>query len=200
VNATLLDRTALLVKLPVFAAAALPGLSLAWRLLDGSLAANPYQPVIRETGLWSLRLLVVGFAITPLATLGGLTPLLSVRRMIGLFAAFYAAVHLAAWAKDFAFAWSFLVDEIVQRLYLAIGAVAALAMLILTATSGETMARRIGVERWRRLHGLVYVALVGALAHYVLARRAGFAELIGYGAALALLGGWRVARRVRSRP
>lgn len=192
------DRTALLVKLPVFAAAALPGLGLAWRLLDGSLAANPYQPVIRETGLWSLRLLVIGFAITPLATLGGLTPLLRVRRMIGLFAALYAAAHLAAWAKDFAFAWGFLADEIAQRLYLGIGAVAALAMLILAATSGETMAGWIGVQRWRRLHGLVYVALVGALAHYVLARRAGFVELIGYGAALALLGGWRVVQRVRS--
>jgi sulfoxide reductase heme-binding subunit YedZ len=191
------DRTALLVKLPVLAAAALPGLSLAWRLLDGSLAANPYQPVIRESGLWSLRLLVVGFAITPLATIAGLTPLLGVRRMIGLFAAFYAAVHLAGWVKDFAFAWQFLIEEIAQRLYLAVGAVAALALLVLTVTSGETMARWIGIARWRRLHGLVHVALIGALAHYVLARRAGFVELIGYGAALALLGGWRVARRVQ---
>jgi sulfoxide reductase heme-binding subunit YedZ len=185
------------VKLPVFGLAALPALSLTWRLLDGTLAANPYAIVIRETGLWSFRLLVIGFAITPLGTLGGFEQLGGLRRMIGLFAAFYAALHVAAWAKDYGFAWRFLWDEVVARRYLTIGLVAALALLVLTVTSGQAMARRLGARRWRRLHGLIHIALGGTLAHYIMAGRAGFVELITYGSALALLAGWRIVRRIR---
>jgi sulfoxide reductase heme-binding subunit YedZ len=196
VSAAIRDPFLVGVKLPVFGLAALPALSLAWRLLDGSLVANPYAIVIRETGMWSLRLLVIGFAITPLGTIGGFAQLGRLRRMIGLFAAFYAALHLAAWAKDYGFAWSFLGDEVVARRYLTIGFVAALALLVLAATSGEVAARRLGARRWRRLHGLAHVALAGALLHYVMAGRAGFVELVTYGAALALLIAWRVARRV----
>jgi methionine sulfoxide reductase heme-binding subunit len=185
----------LAIKLPVFGLAALPGVSLAWRLLDGALAANPYAVVIRESGLWSLRLLVVGFAITPLVVIGGLAPLARLRRMLGLFAAFYAALHVAAWAKDHGFAWSFLWDEIVARRYLTIGAIAALALLVPALTSGRAAERRLGPARWRRLHRLVELAIVAALVHYVMAGRAGLIELIGFGAALALLFGWRLARR-----
>jgi sulfoxide reductase heme-binding subunit YedZ len=189
------DTFLLFIKLPTFALAALPGLSLAWRLLDGSLAANPYQAVIRETGLWSLRLLVVGFAITPLMVIGGLAPLARLRRMLGLFAALYAALHVAAWAKDYGFAWSFLWDEIVARRYLTIGFVAALALLVPALTSGRIAERRLGPTRWRRLHRLVELAIAGALVHDVMAGRTSLVELIGFGSALALLFGWRLARR-----
>jgi len=197
VSAATQDRFLIGVKLPAFGLAALPALGLAWRVLDGSLAANPYPTAIRETGLWSLRLLVIGFALTPLGTLGGFAQLARLRRMIGLFAAFYAALHVAAWAKDYGFAWGFLWDEIVARRYLSIGALAALALLVPAATSGQAAARWLGARRWRRLHALAHGALAGALAHFVMAGRAGFVELITYGAALALLVGWRVARRVR---
>lgn len=185
------------VKLPVFGLAALPALSLAWRLLDGTLAANPYAIIVRETGMWSLRLLVIGFAITPLAVVGGLEQLPRLRRMIGLFAAFYAALHVAAWAKDFGFDWGFLGGEIVARRYLTVGFVATTALLVLAATSGRSAERWLGPQRWRRVHGLIHVALWGGLLHYVLSGRIGFVELITYGAALALLVGWRIARRAR---
>ena len=189
------DGFFLFVKAPVFALAALPGVSLAWRLLDGSLAANPYAAAIRETGLWSLRLLVVGFAITPLMVIGGLAPLARLRRMLGLFAAGYAALHVAAWAKDYGFAWSFLWDEIVARRYLTVGFVAALALAVPALTSGRAAERWLGPTRWRRLHRLVEVAIVGAVVHDAMAGRAGLIELIGFGSALALLFGWRLARR-----
>jgi sulfoxide reductase heme-binding subunit YedZ len=191
------DRFAVAVKLPSFALATVPALSLAWRLLDGTLAANPYPTVIRETGMWSLRLLVIGFAITPLAVIGGFDQLPRLRRMIGLFAAFYAALHVAAWAKDFGFDWTFLGSELVARRYLTVGAVATVALLVLAATSGRAAERWLGPRRWRRIHGLIHVALGGALLHYLLSGRIGFVELITYGAALALLVGWRLARRAR---
>jgi len=197
VSAATPDRFLIGVKLPAFGLAALPALALAWRLVDGSLAANPYATVIRETGMWSFRLLVIGFAITPLGAIGGFAQLARLRRMIGLFAAFYAALHVAAWAKDYGFAWGFLWDEVAARRYLTIGFAAALVLLVLALTSGRYAARRLGVRRWRRLHGLTHVALGGALAHYVMAGRAGFVELTTYGSALALLAGWRIARLVR---
>ncbi len=187
------------VRLPAFAKplvfglAALPALGLAWRLLDGSLTANPYQTIIRESGLWSLRLLVIGFAVTPLSVIGGLAALVSLRRMLGLFAAFYAALHLIAWAKDYGFDLGFLASEIAARLYLAVGFVAALALLVLAASSGRAAERRLGTVRWRRLHRLVELAIVGSAAHWVLARRIGMVELITYGAALAALFSWRYA-------
>lgn len=196
-SATTPDRFLIGVKLPVFGLAALPALALTWRLLDGSLTANPYATVIRDTGLWSFRLLVIGFAITPLGALGGFAQLARLRRMIGLFAAFYAALHVAAWAKDYGFDWGFLWDEVAARRYLTIGFSAALVLLVLAATSGQAAARQLGVQRWRRLHGLSHVALGGALAHYVMAGRAGFVELVTYGSALSLLAGWRIARRIR---
>jgi methionine sulfoxide reductase heme-binding subunit len=185
------------LRLAVFVVAALPALSLAWRLVGGALDANPYAAVIRESGLWSLRLLVVGFAITPLVVIGGLEPLAQLRRMLGLFAAFYAALHVAAWAKDYGFAWGFLWDEIVARRYLTIGFIAALALLLPTLTSSRAAARLIGEPAWRGVHRLVELALIGTLVHYVMAGRAGFIELIGYATAAVLLFGWRWARRVR---
>jgi sulfoxide reductase heme-binding subunit YedZ len=187
------NRFALTVKLPLFVLAALPALSLAWRLLDGTLA-NPYQTVIRETGWWSLRLLVVGLALTPLSLVGGLGPAIRLRRMVGLFAAFYAALHLVAWARDYGFAWSFLWDEIVARRYLTIGFIAALALVPLAMTSARAAVRRLGGRRWRWLHRLVHVAVLGGLVHTLMAGRLGFVDVIGYGSALAFLLGWRVAR------
>jgi sulfoxide reductase heme-binding subunit YedZ len=167
------------------------------RVRTRELVANPYAAIVRETGLWSLRLLVIGFAITPLAALGGLDWLLRLRRMIGLFAALYAGLHVAAWAKDFGFDLAFLWDEIATRRYLTVGFVASVALLVLATTSGRAAARWLGAPLWRRVHGLIHVALWGGLLHYVLSRRVGFVELITYGAALAWLVGWRVARRVR---
>jgi sulfoxide reductase heme-binding subunit YedZ len=191
------DHAAIAVALSAFALASLPALSLAWRLLDGALIANPYGTIVRESGLWSLRLLVIGFAITPLAALGGLDWLKRLRRMTGLFAAFYAALHVAAWGKDYGFDFGFLWDEIAVRFYLTVGFVASVALLVLAATSGRTAKSWLGPPVWRRVHGLIHVALWGGLLHYVLSRRVGFVELITYGAALAWLVGWRIARRRR---
>ncbi len=149
--------------------------------------------MIRETGWWSLRLLVIGLALTPLSLVGGLGPAIRLRRMIGLFAAFYAALHLVAWARDYGFAWGFLWDEIVARRYLTIGFIAALALLPLTATSARGAVHRLGGRRWRWLHRLVHVAVLGGFVHTLMAGRLGFVDRIGYGSALAILLGWRLA-------
>src|SRR5689334_18414284 len=117
------------LKLAVFVAALLPLVSLARGVFWGALAADPYPPVIQTTGLWSLRLLLLGLTLSPLARAGRWSWPLDIRRMVGLFAGFYALIHLAVWAKDYGFDWAFLAGEVVARAYLAVGLAGALLLL-----------------------------------------------------------------------
>jgi sulfoxide reductase heme-binding subunit YedZ len=155
------------LKLAVFLAASLPLLVLARAVFWGALAADPYPPAIQETGLWSLRLLLAGLALSPLARAAGWSWPLDLRRMVGLFAAFYALVHLLVWAKDYGFDWPFLASEVAARTYLAVGLAGALLLAPLAATSTDRSVRRLGARVWRRLHWLIYPA--AALAYILLA-------------------------------
>src|SRR5579872_984045 len=125
------------LKLAVFVAAVQPLLSLARGVFWGALAADPYPPVIQSTGLWSLRLLLVGLTLSPLARAAGWGWPLDIRRMVGLFAALYALVHLLVWGKDYGFDWSFLASEVALRAYLAVGFAGALLLVPLAATSTD---------------------------------------------------------------
>src|SRR5690349_25005265 len=102
------------LKVALFSAASLPLLSLIRGVFGGALAADPYPPVIQATGLWSLRLLLLGLVLSPLARAAGWRWPIDLRRMIGLFAAFYALVHLLVWTKDYAFDWRFLASEVLE--------------------------------------------------------------------------------------
>jgi len=185
------------LKLAVFAAASWPLLSLARGVFWGALAADPYPPVIQETGLWSLRLLLLGLALSPLARTAGWSWPLDIRRMIGLFAAFYALVHLVVWTKDYGFDWRFLASEVVARTYLAVGLVGALLLVPLAATSTNASVRRLGARAWRRLHWLVYPAAGLAYLHFVMAGRFTRAETLIDGVLLTVLLGLRLARASR---
>lgn len=180
----------------VFALAAAPGVLLAAELASGALRADPYPTVVRETGFWSLRLLLASLAASPLHGLAGWSWPLSVRRMLGLFAAAYAAAHVAAWCKDYGFAWRFLLDEIMARPFLAAGAAGAVLLLPLALSSNRSAVRRLG-RAWQRLHALVYPAALAAYAHYLLAIPAFAPEAAAEGIALALLLGWRLHRGSR---
>ena len=185
------------LKVALFFAASLPLLSLVRGVFWGALAADPYPPVIQSTGLWSLRLLLVGLALSPLARAAGWSWPLDVRRMVGLFAAFYALVHLAVWAKDYGFDWGFLVSEVMARAYLAVGLVGALLMVPLAATSTDGSVRRLGARAWRRLHWLVYPAAGLAYVHFAMAGRFTRAETLLDGVLLAVLVVLRLARAGR---
>ncbi len=156
-------------KLVLFALALSPVLMLANDYLAGELA-RPWKEMIVETGAWSLRFLVLALCLSPLIRLTGWAALQSFRRMIGLFAAFYAALHILAWTREYGFDWSFLLDEIVARRYLTIGAAAAALLVPLAATSPTTMHRLLGPARWQRLHLLIYPAVIAAFVHYAMAR------------------------------
>ncbi len=185
------------MKVAVFAAASLPLVLLARGAFWGALAADPYPPVIQATGLWSLRLLLLGLALSPLARAAGWAWPTDLRRMIGLFAAFYALVHLAVWAKDYGFDWRFLASEIVARPYLAVGTAGALLLVPLAATSTGGAVRQLGARIWRRLHWLVYPAATLAYIHFAMAGRFTRAETVMDGALLVGLLAIRIMRAGR---
>ncbi len=158
----------------LFGLAVLPLLILADEYASGGLV-RPWKALIEETGAWSMRFLVLTVCISPLIRLTGLTGLGSFRRMIGLFGAFYAAVHLLAWARQYGFDWPFLGDELFLRRYLTIGGIGVVLLVPLAATSADVMHRALGPARWARLHALIYPAVLAAFIHFAMAR--GFLRL-----------------------
>ncbi len=194
------DRFSRPLRAAAFLAFATPGLLLAHDYLTGALA-SPFRTIVQETGLWSIRMLVLGLMVAPLRDISGWTWPLALRRMIGLYAAFYAAVHVVAWTRQYGFDWPFLLEE-VTRFWLFVGAVAAVALLILASTSASAMHRWLGPELWGRIHRLVYWAAALALIHYLMARGLTRVEvavdafLIG----AALVYRWVAQRRKKLKP
>jgi sulfoxide reductase heme-binding subunit YedZ len=186
-----------LIKTAVFAAASLPLLSLAHGVFLGALAADPYPPAIQATGLWSMRLLLLGLALTPVARATRWVWPIDIRRMIGLFAAFYALLHLLIWMKDYGFDWGFLARETVERSYLTIGLAALLLLVPLAATSTDGAVRRLGARAWRKLHWLVFPAAGLGYLHFEMAGRFTRAETLLDALLLAGLLGWRLQRWAR---
>lgn len=189
-----------IAKSAVFAAALSPLVMLGWAVAFGPLGADPYPPAIQETGSWSLRLLLLGLALAPLGRITGWGSMVRFRRMIGLFAAFYALLHVAIWAKDYGFDWGFLAGELMARRHLAVGALGVLLLVPLAATSTDGAHRRLGTRAWRRLHTLVYPAAILAYVHFVMAGRVTGPETLLDGAILAALLVWRIAARLRRAP
>jgi sulfoxide reductase heme-binding subunit YedZ len=145
-----------------------PGLWLTVELARGELQPLPHTAVIRETGLWAIRFLILTLAITPLRRMLAWPKLISVRRMLGVAALAYTSVHLLAWIADMAYDWVLVASEITMRLYLAVGALGLVLMIPLGITSTDAMVKRVGGRRWRRLHQLVYAVGVLAILHFYL--------------------------------
>ncbi|HTS94348.1 MAG TPA: ferric reductase-like transmembrane domain-containing protein [Stellaceae bacterium] len=186
-----------LIKCTVFVAASLPLLVLARGVFFGALAADPYPPSIQATGLWAMRLLLLGLTLTPLSRATGWAWPIEIRRMVGLFAAFYALLHLLIWMKDYDFDWAFILGETVGRAYLAIGLVAVLLLVPLAATSMDAAVRWLGARGWRKLHWLVFPAVALGYLHFEMAGRFTRAETLLDALLLVALFGWRLLRWAR---
>jgi sulfoxide reductase heme-binding subunit YedZ len=127
---------------------------------------RPINDVIHRTGYWALLFLVISLAVTPFRRIGRYGALLDVRRMIGVGAFAYVAVHIVLYVADLKWDWWKAGSEIVLRLYLTIGFVALLGLTVLAVTSTDGMVRRLGGSRWQRLHQIVYVLTLLALIHF----------------------------------
>lgn len=165
-----------------------------------ALGANPIEAINRELGDWALRFLLITLAITPLRQLTGRHELVRLRRMLGLFAFFYATLHVASYTGlDQQFAWDEIVKDIIKRPFITVGFISFVLLLPLAATSTNAMVRRLGGRRWRNLHRLVYVIGAGAVLHFFWMVKSDIREPLVYAVVLAVLLGYRLwtARRRR---
>jgi sulfoxide reductase heme-binding subunit YedZ len=128
--------------------------------------ARPLNDVIHRTGYWALLFTLIALAITPLRRVARFNLLVDVRRMIGVAAFAYAAVHIGLYVADQMFDLRKVASEIALRLYLTIGFIALLGLTALAATSTDGMVRRLGGKRWQRLHNIIYVIGALALIHF----------------------------------
>jgi sulfoxide reductase heme-binding subunit YedZ len=151
------------------------------------LGADPQKTLERTLGLWALRFLIAGLAITPLRRLGG-PNLVRYRRAIGLLAFYYAAMHLTVYmvldqGLDLAAIWA----DIVKRPYITVGMLAFTVLVPLAVTSNNTMIRRLGGGAWQRLHRLVYVAAAAAAIHFIMLVKAWPPEPLIYAGMVGIL-------------
>ena len=176
------------IKVLVFLAALVPLGAIAAAAARGGLGSNPVEALLHHFGEWALRLLLVTLAVTPLRRLTGWNQAMRLRRMLGLFAFFYAALHLAVYVVlDRSLLIEEVLDDLVRRPYVMAGFAAFVLLVPLAATSTNGMVRRLGGRRWRRLHRIVYVAAAGGVVHFWWLVKADVREPLVYGALLALL-------------
>jgi sulfoxide reductase heme-binding subunit YedZ len=167
-----------------------------------TLGPNPAEALIRSSGDWTLRLLCVTLAITPLRQLSGWHALARLRRMAGLFTFFYGVLHFLAFAwLDMGFDLDAILKDIGKRPFILVGTLALLLMLPLAATSFNRAIRTLGAKRWQLLHRLVYATALLALLHFFWMRAAkhNFGEWSVYAAIMAVLLGWRLWNRFKPR-
>jgi sulfoxide reductase heme-binding subunit YedZ len=192
-----------LVALLIFAASLVPLLLVALDALRGRLGANPIEAILNRFGYWTLVFVLLALVPTPLQKLTGWTWIAPHRRMIGLFAFFYACLHVATYVGvDQFFDWRAIVADVVKRKFITIGMLAFALLLPLALTSTDGSVRRLGYARWKRLHRLVYAASVCGVVHFTWRVKADLREPLLFAAALAVLLAVRLIGRrpLSSRP
>jgi sulfoxide reductase heme-binding subunit YedZ len=181
-----------LLKPAVFLACLVPLALLVWNAFLGELGANPIETITRDTGEWTLRFLLIVLAVTPLRRLSGWTWPLRLRRMLGLFAFFYASLHFTTyvWLDQF-FMWDDIVEDVIKRPFITVGFLAYVLLIPLAVTSTNAMMRRLG-RNWRRLHQVIYAIGILGVIHYLWLVKADIRAPLIYGALLAMLLGYRL--------
>src|SRR6202165_1199979 len=180
-------------KPAVFLLCLLPLAALGWDALHGQLTANPIEYITHATGDWTLRFLVITLCVAPFLKILHLPKLIRFRRMLGLFAFFYACLHFTTyiWLDKF-FDLSEMWKDVAKRKYITVGFTAFLLLIPLAITSTAGWIRRLGGKRWQMLTRLIYFsAAVGVIHYYWLVKSAVIKPLI-YGSIVALLLLWRL--------
>jgi sulfoxide reductase heme-binding subunit YedZ len=188
------------LKPVVFALSCLPLANIGLSALRGKLTANPVAEVLNRLGFWTLVFLVTSLAISPMKILLGWTSPQRVRRMVGLFAFFYAALHFLTYlVVDQAFDWSDIGRDIVKRKFITVGFSAFLLLVPLALTSTNASVKRLGFRRWKRIHRLVYAAAVLGVIHFVWRVKADLLEPAIFGVVLIGLFAVRILDWARGR-
>jgi len=177
----------------VFLLCLLPLAALGWRALHGELTANPIEFITHATGDWTLRFLVITLCITPFRKILHIPELIRFRRMLGLFAFFYACLHFTTyiWLDKF-FDLSEMWKDIAKRKYITVGFSAFLLLIPLAVTSTAGWIRRLGGKRWQMLHRLIYFSASLGVIHYYWQVKSAVIRPLTYGAIVAILLLWRI--------
>jgi sulfoxide reductase heme-binding subunit YedZ len=180
-------------KVVVFLLCLIPIGILAWEGPSGW-SSNPTQYLEHATGDWILRFLAITLAVTPLSKIiSGLKQIVRFRRMLGLFAFFYACLHFSIYVGldqvlDFKGIWA----DIAKRPYITVGFTGFVLMIPLAVTSTAGMVRRLGFKRWQMLHRLIYVSAIAGVVHFYWLVKSDVRLPLIYAAIMAVLLGWRV--------
>ncbi len=186
------------IKLALFVLCLLPALGYGWAFASDRLGANPIEAITRASGEWTLRLLLLTLAVTPLRRFTGWHWLLRLRRMLGLFVFAYACLHALSWLwLDQFFDWRSIVNEIRERPFITVGVTAFVLLIPLAATSSHAAIRALGGRRWQNLHRTIYAIALLAIVHYWWVTRADMLKPLLYAIVLALLLGARAQWRQR---
>lgn len=185
-------------KIVLFLTALVPVVLLVRGALTGNLGVNPAETIQLQTGRWALKFLFISLAVTPIRRLSGWNVVIQFRRMLGLFAFFYATLHFASYfAFDLNFAFDTMVTDVLKRPFIALGFSAFLLLIPLAVTSTRGWIRRLG-NKWRQLHRLVYVAAILATIHFAWKVKVFTGDPVRYSVVLVALLGFRVAWQVWS--
>jgi methionine sulfoxide reductase heme-binding subunit len=198
------SRAALLkpaAKATLFIACLLPFAWLVYGIFANQLGANPTEYITRFTGDWTLRMLCIVLAITPLRVMSKTPQLARFRRMLGLFVYFYVVLHLLAYSWfDMSFDLADIINDIPKRPFILVGFAAFLLLTPLAFTSFNRAIKALGAKRWQTLHKLVYVIAGLGVLHFFWMRsgKNNYAEVYVYAVILASLLGWRVWNKLRT--
>lgn len=171
----------------LFLLCTLPFCALVYNGFTNNLTANPIKEITHFTGEWALRFLLITLSITPLRKITRKNALIRFRRMLGLFAFFYACLHFSTYlVLDQFFDWNEIVLDVAKRPYITVGFTAFVLLIPLAVTSTNRMAQRLG-NNWRRLHSLIYPIAVLVIFHYLWLVKADILPPLIYGLILCLL-------------
>jgi methionine sulfoxide reductase heme-binding subunit len=176
------------LKVGVFGACFSPLVVLAWQALTHNLGANPIDEITDQTGIWTLRLLLITLAVTPARRLTGWNRLIQLRRMLGLLAFFYGCLHFLTyiWLDQF-FVIEDIIADVMERPFITVGFASFALLIPLAVTSTTAMIKRLGGKWWQRLHRLVYAIAIGGVVHYLWLVKADIQQPLLYGGILAVL-------------
>ena len=182
-------------KILVFSLCFAPTLVLIWDSLTGGLSVNPIEDITHRTGDWALRFVLLTLAVTPFRWLSGWNEVIRYRRMLGLFAFWYASLHFSTYIVfDHFFDVRSIADDVIERKYVTAGFLGFVLMLPLAVTSTQGWIRRLG-KRWSVLHRSIYAAAVAGVVHFLWLVKLETSEPLVYAAVLSGLFLVRVVRR-----
>jgi len=180
-------------KVPVFFLCLVPLGILVWSALTANLGANPVEFIQHATGDWTLRFLVFTLCITPLRKLLKLPDLIRFRRMLGLFAFFYACLHFLTYlGPDQSFDLAAIWKDVAKRPFITVGFAAFVLLIPLAITSTAGWIRRLGGRRWQMLHRAIYISAICGVIHYYWLVKSAVLRPLTYAAIVAVLLLWRL--------